>query len=438
LKTPKVIFRRDVISWSLYDFANTIYSMNILSLYFKRWVVEDLGKDGLYYDIAYSASMLLVGLIMPALGAISDHSYKKKLFLFLFTFLCCISVGLIPIVPISLFLLIIVIFGLSNFFYEGGMVFYNALLYSVSDGRQARLVSGFGVAVGYLGAVFGMIFVLPSVTGGIFGFAVPWFESGGKVAAFYPTAIFFFIFSLPIFIWVKETSLRTKTEKINIKRAYLDVWEGIKNTRKYPGVLRFLVADYFFEDAVATVILNMGIFSSVVIGFSDSNLTLFLIISTISAMLGSYMIGRFSQNASLKTMMAAIIWGWIAVLIMFIVLDNGIMIYFLGSLMGILLGGLWTVSRPLLGEMVPKGELGRFFGLYSLSGRAAAVLGPVVWGVTVYLFNPTRSLGRLLTNQFDLSYQASVKLPYRLAVISLALMMAVGLIIFRKLPERNG
>jgi UMF1 family MFS transporter len=79
------IFRKDVVGWSLYDFANTIYSMNILSLYLKRWIVEDLGREGLYYDIAFSGSMLLTGILMPALGAISDHSGKKKLFLFLFS-----------------------------------------------------------------------------------------------------------------------------------------------------------------------------------------------------------------------------------------------------------------------------------------------------------------------------------------------------------------
>ena len=81
-----------------------MYSIIILSLYFKRWVVEDLGRDGLYYDVAFSASMLLSGLIMPALGAISDHSQKKKIFLLLFTFCCCTLIGIIPLVPSNLFI----------------------------------------------------------------------------------------------------------------------------------------------------------------------------------------------------------------------------------------------------------------------------------------------------------------------------------------------
>ena len=202
-------------------------------------------------------------------------------------------------------------------------------------------------------------------------------------------------------------------------------------------MLRFLVADYFFEDAVATVILNIGIFSSTVLGFTDENLTVFLIISTISAIFGSFMIGRISQDISLKKLMAAIIWGWIITLILFLMIENRVMVYVLGSVIGVLLGGLWTVSRPLLAEMVPRNELGRFFGLYSLSGRAAAVIGPLIWGVTVYMFSTSRKAGMILTDWFNLTEEAAVRLPYRLAIVSLIIMMVIGLIIFRKLPEKN-
>jgi UMF1 family MFS transporter len=433
----KNILRKDIISWSLYDFANTIFSMNILSLYFKRWVVEDLGREGLYYDIAFSTSMLLTGLIMPALGAISDHSHKKRIFLLLFTLLCCVSIGIVPALPLGLFSLVIILFSLSNFFYEGGMVFYNSLLYSVSAGIEARFVSGFGVAVGYLGSIAGMLLVLPFVKGNFFGWDISFLSAGGKASTFMPTAIFFFLFSIPAFIWVKESIKGQKSEKPAIREAYREVWNGIKDTKKYPGVMRFLVADYFFEDAVATVILNIGLYSSLVIGLNDTDLTIFLIISTISAMAGSFAIGHISQNRNLKKIMRSVIYGWIITLFLFVLIDNKILIYILGSMVGILLGGLWTVSRPLLAEMVPKEELGKFFGLYSLSGRAAAVVGPIIWGVIVYLFNPSRFLGGWVSNRLGLSPESAMKLPYWLAVLSLTLMMSVGLIIFRKLPEQN-
>lgn len=437
MKRDPSIFSRQVFSWSLYDFANTIFSMNILSRYFKPWVVEDLGRDGLYYDIAYSASMLLAGLLMPALGALSDRSGKKKLFLFLFTVTCCLSIGLVPALPSGLFIGALILFASANFFYEGGMVFYNSLLYSVAEGKQARLVSGFGVAMGYFGSIVGLVIMLPFVYGEVFGFDVPGFPGWGKEAAFFPTAVVFLLFSIPLFIWVKEKrfAIPDVGKKAGIRGAYREVWEGIRETKKYPGVLRFLIADYFFEDAVATVILNIGVFSSLALGLKGSDIDAFLIISTVSAMAGSYILGRISQEFNLKAVMSGIVWGWIVTLLLFIFVKNIIIIYILGSVIGILLGGLWTVSRPLLAERVPRAELGRFFGLYALSGRAAAIVGPVLWGTIVYIFDPSRPAGRALIDFLGLSKSAEVRLPYQLAIVSLVLLMIIGLYIFRKVPR---
>ena len=385
------MFRRDVIGWSLYDFANTIYSMNIVSLYLKRYIVEDLQKDHLFFDIPFSLSMLLAGVLLPALGAMSDHSTKKKIFLFLFTLTCCLAVGLMAVVPPEFFVLTAILFMIANFSYEAGQPFYNSLLYSVSDGRQARYISGVGVALGYVGSIFGMLVVLPFVTGSVFSLDIPLLAGGGKTASFIPTAVLFMLFALPLFWWVRERKV-TSVAKTSFKGAYREVWDGLRHTRKYPGVLRFLIADYFVEDAVATVILNIGIYCSIVLRLPDEAITLFLVISTVSAVIGSYLIGRIAQIWSLKRILYGIMFGWAITLIMFVMTDNMTVIWILGSLVGILLGGLWTTTRPMLAELVPRDQLGRFFGLFSLSGRAAAVIGPLIWTMILYLFDADRAL----------------------------------------------
>ena len=102
MNTKKSVWKKDIIGWSLYDFANTIYSMNIVSLYLKRYIVEDLGKDDRYFDIPFSISMLIAALLLPALGTVSDYSTKKKIFVFLFTLTCCSAVGLMTLIPPSI------------------------------------------------------------------------------------------------------------------------------------------------------------------------------------------------------------------------------------------------------------------------------------------------------------------------------------------------
>ncbi|MCB2231429.1 MFS transporter [bacterium] len=433
--TSGSLWRRDVVGWSLYDFANTIYSMNIVSLYLKRYIVEDLGYGDRYYDIPFAISMAVAALVLPALGAMSDHATRKKLFLLLFTLTCCLASGLLAIVPSSMIFLLLGLFMIANFAYEAGQPFYNALLYSVAEGKQARFVSGLGVSLGYVGSIVGMIMVLPFVTGDLFGIDIPFLAGGGKVAAFLPTAILFFVFAVPVFLWVKERPLELPGP-MTIKGGYRDVWDGLRETKKYPGVLRFLIADYFFEDAVATVIINIGLYCSLVIGMADDEITLFLIISTASAVVGSYVIGLISRRVSLKVLVQAIVVGWIVALIAFVAVENRTVIWILGSLVGVLLGGLWTTTRPMLAELVPHDQLGRFFGLFSLSGRAAAVVGPLVWTAIVYLFHPGQPLGRRLAGSLGLGSDA-VWLPYKLAVLSLAVLMIVGLVIFRKVPDTH-
>ncbi|MCK4632421.1 MAG: MFS transporter [candidate division Zixibacteria bacterium] len=426
------LLRRDLIGWSFYDFANTIYSMNIVSLYLKRYIVEDLGKDDRYFDIPFSISMLLAALLLPALGAMSDHATRKKIFLFLFTVTCCLATGFMAIVPPTALVALTLLFIIANFSYEAGQPFYNSLLYSVADGREARWVSGVGVALGYVGSVVGMLVVLPFVTGGLFSIEVPFIEAGGKVAAFLPSAVLFMFFALPLFLWVREKPV-ARVETTSFVAAYREVWAGLRETKKYPGVLRFLIADYFFEDVVTTVILNIGLYCSLVIGFGEAEINYFLIVSTISAVIGSFLMGKIARHWSLKKLLNLIVWGWVIVLILFVVFDNRVAVWILGPIVGILMGGLWTTSRPLLAELVPRAELGRFFGIFSLSGRAAAVVGPLIWTTIVYYLSAREAEHGTSVNFFGID--TIHQLPYKAALLSLVVMLLVGLFIFRKVPD---
>ena len=452
--------RLDVISWALYDFANTIYSMNILSLYFAGWLVVDLGYKDIYYSVAFSASMAAAAVLMPALGYISDVknagadsgksriSQPKLLYLFIFTVGAVGSVMIFAALPAGAVLPILVLFSLSNFFYEGGIVFYNSLLGSVSNKDNIGKVSGFGVSLGYLGSIAGMVLVLPFVTGQLFGLDIPFVDGGGKSAAFLPTAIFYGLFAVPVFLFVREKTVgglecdinRTATDGTGgtgLKRAYRDVWHSIRATREHPGLLRFLISDYLFEDAIATVIIFMAIFTERVLNMTDMERTIFFIISTVFAMIGAYIMGLLADSFSPKKVLAGIVVGWILVLILFAVNSFKMVFWFLGPAVGIFLGGVWAVSRPLLVQLAPPNKLGEFFGLFSLSGRAAAICGPLVWGGVVLLLSPEQPLGRFAASTFGLGAEAAAKLPYRCAVLALAAMMALGLYIFRKVPDRK-
>ena len=192
--------------------------------------------------------------------------------------------------------LALILFVITNFFYEGGLVFYNSLLPQVSTPQNIGRVSGFGVALGYVGAIVGLLLVKPFVEGSLLGLNIPFVSQAGREKAFIPTAIFFLLFSLPIFFWVREkTETGMNRLRIGVKQAFRKVWEALTHTKKYPGVLRFLIADYFFEDAIATVIIFMAVYAQIVMGMGDQVKIWFFIMSTTSAVAGSFLAGLFTD-----------------------------------------------------------------------------------------------------------------------------------------------
>ena len=413
------------VSWIVYDFANTIYSMNVVTMYFSTWLVVDLGLGDHYVSYANSMSMILVALTMPVLGEISDRFNRKMPFLFIFTALCIISTSLIgyvgknvTIVDIRI-LWVILFFVIANYSYQGGLVFYNALLPHVTSRRSIGRVSGYGVAIGYMGSIFGLIMVLPFVEGSIYGLKIPYIEGGGSVASFIPTAVLFMIFAVPAFIFIKDDPAPVKSEqRINIGKSFSKVWEGLTNTRKYPGVVRFLVAKYFYEDAIHTIIIFMAIYAQKVMDFTKSETTTFLIAVTPSAVIGSVLCGILTDHLGAKKTLNYVLIGWIISLMIIVFTMETWIFWVIGAVVGILLGSTWTSARPLLISLVPKEMLGEFFGLYSLSGKLAAIVGPLLWAFIVDTFSSRGDIFK-----------------YKAAVASLAILLLVGLIILQKVPD---
>ncbi|MFQ5893973.1 MAG: MFS transporter, partial [Nitrospinota bacterium] len=149
--------RRDVAAWCLYDFANTIFSMNVVSLYFPLWLTADLGGADLWVSLANSGSMALVALSMPLLGVQADYGQRRRLFLITFTAVACAATAVIGLGGRASVAVAVAAFMVANYAYQGGLVFYNAFLPAVAEPDRVGAISGYGVALGYVGAIGGMV-----------------------------------------------------------------------------------------------------------------------------------------------------------------------------------------------------------------------------------------------------------------------------------------
>ena len=411
-------------SWIMYDFANTAYSMNIVSLYFSTWIIIELGQSDFWVSLVNSLSMLLVALTMPILGEWSDKKNKKMSALAIFTLVCVLGTALMGITgkniqTLSLLVpLVLSVYVVSNYSYQGGLVFYNALLPVVSTPKTFGRISGYGVAIGYLGSAAGLIVGGLFVDGASFGITIPGIEAGGRVAAFIPTALLFFIFALPIFFFVKEPKSVKSDAHWNIKTSYKRVWQSIKNTQQHPGLLRFLVAKFLYEDSIHTIIIFMGVYTQAVMGFSSAETNYFFIMVIPAAVMGSVICGILTDHYGPKKTLVGVIVLWLISLSVVIITMNHVVFWILGACVGILLGSTWTAARPLLITLAPADNLGEFFGLYALSGKVAAILGPLLWSTV------TLSLAR---------FGAVIK--FKSAIGVLVFVMMIGLLVLLKVPD---
>jgi UMF1 family MFS transporter len=394
-----------VFSWALYDFANTIFSMNIISMFFPLWVTGDMGGKDIHYSFAVSGSMLAAGLTMPVIGAVSDRTRKRVPYLALFTLVCSAAtfgIGLAGSLAAGL-----VLFALANYAYHTALVPYDAMLPEVSEGGSIGRVAGLGVGLGYVGTIFGLLAVGPIV------------ERYGRQAAFIPTAILFLVFALPVMLVTKDKAAPAAAGRVDIPRQFKKIRNTLANTRRYPGLLRFLIANVLFADAVNTVIVFMAVYASKVVGMDDAQIMKFMITSTVFAAAGSFAAGRLTDRVGPQKALVYILWLWVFTLTVAGLSFSRYVFWAVGPLAGVSLGGTWVASRSLVAKLAPPRKYGEVYGLYNLGGKFGSVAGPLIWGGTILLFEPYGLVS------------------YRIAIFTLAALVMVSLMVLRGLPPAN-
>ncbi len=374
---PEVgIDRRAVASWALYDLANTLFSLTIVSLHFSLWVVDDRGgRDGDYL-IANSISMALMFLSAPLLGALSDQVPRRMPFLALSTVVCCFFTALLGMGGLALSL---VFFVIANYFFQAGLIFYDTLLPSVSTEANRGRIGGLGVGVGYGGSLIGVVL----------GLAVLAVDPNGRPLIFKLTALLFLLFALPCFLWVRERP-RSGTGALNraaVRRAFGELRHTVVRARNYPDLRRFLVGRIFFADAANTMIATMGIYATKEIGFSDTQVQVVLLAGILGAVAGGLLWGRLADQIGPKATLNRVLLVWAVVMtatasIAYLDLPKALF-WVVAPLAGVALGGTWAADRPFMLRLTPPRHLGQFYGLYAMAGRFAAIIGPLLWTAVV-------------------------------------------------------
>ena len=445
---------RERWSWALYDFSNTIFSMNIATLFFAVWLVKDVGASNTMAAVASSISSLLVVFSIPLFGAISDATQRRKPWVVGFTIISVVmtaAMGIIgqttvPLVGEAVIdpvvseyviagipaLAILTAFIVANWAYQGAMPFYNAMMFELVPPNELGRLSGLGTALGYVGSIVGVLMVSPFFNGalpvvgqlsdGVISFLrsiFPFTSHAGRVSTFVPTAILFLLFSLPLFIFCRDHNARSSKANVQWREAFRGIAQTLRDSGRYPGARRFLIASFLYQDAIGTIISYMALYAVMAMGFEEgSEITLFVVL-TIPAAIGSFFIGRLVDRIGPKRSLLFVIMSWVVLLIAMIVVPTKSAFWMVGVAIGLIFGGVATSERPLLLTLIPEEETARFFSLMVLSSRAAAIAGPLIWGWTVDGLLPAFGTG----------------FAYRAAVVTVAISMLLSLILLWKVPD---
>jgi UMF1 family MFS transporter len=396
--------RSRIFVWTLFDFANTSFSIVVVTfvyaVYFKKIVAQNLPIGDLYWSISTSIAMIITAIISPILGAIADYSAGKKRLLLFFTLLCIITTSLLYFITEGMIFWGIVLFVLANIGFEAGLVFYDAFLPEIAQSKNFGRVSGYGFAMGYLGSLATLAIIYPII------------QAEHIQVTFPVSAIFFLIFSLPIFFFLKEQRKTVKRTDTYFSIGLNRVWSTLSHLRYYKNLVLFLLAYFFYIEGVNTVIFFSGNYASTTLGFSNSELIIFFLTVQTTAIFGSILFGILADSMGQKKTIIITLFMWLITVIMAYIIADKTGFYFVGLLAGAAMGSTQSTSRSLMSKLTPPEKKTEFFGFYSFFGKSSAVVGPLVFGLVSFTTG-----------------------SQRYAIISIGLFFLVGLIFLTKVDD---
>ncbi len=372
-----------VFSWLLFDFANTSFSVMMVTfafpLYFKNVICGGDPSGDALWGFSVSLSMLLVALVSPVLGAAADYSGKRKRFLLFFTLTSIAATALLSFSGPGMAVMAAILFILANMGFEGGLVFYDAYLKELASDKSVGRVSGYGFAMGYLGALSILLLVKPLLSKGIVLSNIP-----NVQMSFFVVAIFFALFATPLFLLLRDEKKerRPAISLAALGQSIREVKFTVRHIMNYPDLARFLLAYFFYNDAILTIIAFSSIYAQNTLGFTTGDLIIFFMLVQTTAIAGSVIFGFITDKIGPKRTIVITLMIWFVVVLAAIVADSKELFFYTGMLAGMSMGSSQAASRSMMTRLTPREHVTEFFGFYDGTfGKASAVVGPLVFGL---------------------------------------------------------
>lgn len=379
--------RRGVAAWCLYDWANSAFPTVVVTFvfasYFAKALADSPEQATGQWGLAISLSSLLVAVIAPVLGAVADMGGRRKPWLLAFTLLC-VSAGaaLWTVLPDSAFAVrALLLVGLANLAFELAQVFYNAMLPDIAPRAMIGRISGWAWGLGYAGgltclALCLLLLIQPSPP--YFGLDAAAAEPVRATALL--VAVWYLFFALPLFRFTPDRPSRGLSVSAAVAQGLGQLLTTLRELRRHGNILRFLLARMLYTDGLNTLFVFGGIYAAGSFGMDTQEILLFAILLNVTAGLGAAAFGWIddligAKKTILIAVLALTLLGGAILLV-----ESKLWFYLLGAALGVFVGPAQSASRSLMARLAPAELRTEMFGLYALSGKATAFLGPALVG----------------------------------------------------------
>jgi MFS transporter, UMF1 family len=384
---------RTIFAWSLYDFANSSFATIVLtfvySTYFTKEIAENAIVGSSQWSRAVTISAVIVALSSPILGAIADRRGLRKRFL-LASAATCVAATVALYFPVAGQVIpALTIFVIANAANELGNVFYNAFLPGISTKENIGRISGWAWGLGYVGGI--LCTVVAMIT--LVSTDEPWFgftkEAGENIRATnLLVAVWFSIFAIPLFLYVKESIPKQSEASIHPYRMLI---ASLRDIRQHPQIARFLIARLLYNDGLVAIFSFGGIYAAGTFGFSFEEIMIFGIAMNVAAGTGAFIMGSIDDRIGGKLTIYITLVAFLIGTIGAVVAQSKLFFWIAGITISTFAGPNQSASRSLMGRFVPKDKVNEFYGFFSFSGKVTAFLGPLMIGELTRIYGSQRA-----------------------------------------------
>ena len=383
---------RQVLAWALYDWGNSAFALSVMAVLYPLFLGSfwSAGDDGSAVTVRLAwvtgAGSLVVAVSAPLLGTIADVGGYKKRLLAVFALIGAVMTAALSVVEEGGWPLALGLYLFASVGFHCANVFYDSLIVDVSSPRHYHLVSAWGFGLGYFGgAALLAMHVWMMLAPEFFGFS----DVTAVIRfAFVSVGIWWIVFLLPLLFVVREEKPTGQSAGQTWRAGYRQLAKTFREIRKYKNILLFLVAYWLYIDGVLTVI-SMAVNFGQRLGFGSEDLVKALMITNFVAFPATMGFGwlghRFGPRRAIYLCLAV----YIGVACWAMFLREVSQFYIMAVTIGLVQGGVQSMSRSLYATLIPADKAGEFFGFYNMLGKFAAVLGPILVGfVALYSEEP--------------------------------------------------